>query len=122
MFLTEFRVLLARFRSDEERFGFQYLNKYYLGRDSWAAGSLLSGAQLGPLLYSGCCFLPVLLAFAWEAPEDGGAGHTSLRRALSPFQLVVVTLKTTQTRARSLLAGWTGPPLLLKASGLCLAS
>lgn len=41
------------------------------------------------------CFLPAVLAFAWRAPEDGGAGHTGLNRTASPFQLVLVTLKTT---------------------------
>lgn len=87
MFLTKFRVLLALFRSDEERFGFQYLNKYYLGRDSWAAGSLLSGAQLGPLLYSGMLFLACTAGFCLGSSRGWRSWTHQLEKGFVPFSV-----------------------------------
>lgn len=40
------RFLLALLQSDEERFGFQYLSKYYLGAASW---SCMVFAQWSPV-------------------------------------------------------------------------
>lgn len=47
--LANFGVPLDLLQSYEERFGFQYLNKYYLGRASWSRWSCVVFHQWSPV-------------------------------------------------------------------------